>query len=138
MAQRRTGKGVRAHGRGRKHGRTAKRGRTLKDVSTAADVFLIRRGNVYKADPPRQRVHPATRNQLCIRNLTGSNVLLWFPENVLVGESPADVHTLLSGGQACFSVASEALGGVYPYAAYVMDDSEFVEGNTPPDIIIDK
>jgi len=104
----------------------------------AADVFLIRRGNVYKADPPRQKVHPASRNQLCVRNLTESDVVVWFPSHFLVGSPEADTYTLRPSETKCFSAGAETTAGVYPYAAYVVTAREFVEGNTPPDIIIDK
>jgi len=103
-----------------------------------ADVFLIRSGGKFKADPPRQKVHPVTRDQLCIRNLTGSEVVVWFPRRFLVGSPAAEVYTLHPDETRCFSVAAETLAGVYPYGAYVVDAREFVEGNTPPDIIIDK
>jgi len=106
--------------------------------SVPADVYLIKSGGKYKADPPRPKVHPLTRNQLCIRNFTGSDVYLWFPGRFMVGAAPADVYVLRDGETPCFTVPDTTVAGVYSYAAYVVAAKEFVEGNTPPDIIIDK
>jgi hypothetical protein len=104
-----------------------------------ADVYLIKSGCKYKAEPSRARFFaPTPGDVLRICNLTGSEVRLWFPGDFLVGNPAADVYALRNTEAKGFTVPERTERGVYSYAAYVVEAKEFVEGNTPPDIIIDK
>jgi len=85
------------------------------------------------AEGPPAHPEPAVHPQL-----HGSDVYLWFPGRFMVGAAPADVYVLRDGETPCFTVPDTTVAGVYSYAAYVVAAKEFVEGNTPPDIIIDK
>ena len=103
--------------------------------TTPADVIFHRSGSKYRADPPSHKAHPNTKPNVCFRNLTGYPVWVWFPGDFLIG-SPA----LIVGADEdrCFNVNPEAAAGSYAYSAYVVGSNEFVEGNSPPEIIIDK
>jgi hypothetical protein len=97
-----------------------------------ADVVFIRRGSTYRAEPPSHKANPATKTNVTFRNLTGSQVLVWFPGSFLLG-SPRP----LGDADETFDISPEARAGAFPYAAYVVTANEFVEGNSPPEIIID-
>ncbi len=98
-----------------------------------ADVIFIRRGSKYRAEPPSHKANVATKANVTFRNLTGSPVTVWFPGNFLQG-SPRTV----GDADETFDINPETLAGAYPYTAYVVTANEFVEGNSPPEIIIDK
>jgi len=101
--------------------------------TTPADVIFHKSGSKYRADPPSHKAHPNTKANVCFRNLTGHPVWIWFPEDFLVG-SPAR----LDDDDRCFEFNPAAAAGSYPYSAYVVGPNEFVEGNSPPEIIIDR
>jgi hypothetical protein len=103
--------------------------------TTPADVIFVRRGSKYRAEPPSHKVHPLSKDFVCFRNLTGYPVWVWFPGDFLIG-SPA----LIVGADEdrCFNVNPAAAAGSYPYSAYVSGANDFVEGNSPPEIIIDR
>ncbi len=98
-----------------------------------ADVTFIRRGSGYRAEPPSHKANPATKTNVTFRNLTGSPVLVWFPTDFLLG-SPRTVGDT----DESFDINPEARAGAFPYAAYVVTANQLVEGNSPPEIIIDK
>lgn len=100
----------------------------------AADVIFVQRGSKYWAVPPRYKAHPFTKPGVSFYNLTGHPVSIWFPEDFLVG-SPSLIP---DREERTYEVNPTATAGPHPYAAYVAGPDEFVEGNSPPDIIIDK
>jgi hypothetical protein len=71
---------------------------------------------------------------VCFRNLTGSGVRVWFPGDFLVG-SPLNLE---NGDTLCVDINPATVAGTYPYAAQVTASGEFIQGNSPPEIIIDR
>ena len=98
-----------------------------------ADVTFVKQGSKYRAQPPAHKANPLTKNSVTFRNVTGNPVLVWFPGNFLTG-SPGE----LGAADVTFPINPASPAGSYPYAAYVVGANEFVEGNSPPEIIIDK
>jgi hypothetical protein len=105
----------------------------MASTRTPAHVIFNGRPGHYRAVPPSHTA-PPTATEVCFRNLTGSVVTVWFPGNFLLG-SP---HVIENGETRCFQIDSATVAGTYPYAAQVAATGEFVEGNSPPDIIIDR
>jgi hypothetical protein len=102
--------------------------------TTAADVIFVQRGSKYWAVPPSHKAHPFTKPSVSFYNLTGHPVWVWFPEDFLLG-SPSLIP---DNEERPFELNPKAAPGPHPYAAYVVGPNEFVEGNSPPEIIIDK
>lgn len=100
-------------------------------VRAPAHVIFIRRGGQYRAVPPAHAA-PPTDATVCFRNLTGSPVRVWFPGDFLRGSPTEIAHDATQ----CFEI--NAAAGAYTYAAQVTATNEFVEGNSPPEIIIDR
>lgn len=96
-----------------------------------ADVVFKGHTGHYKANAHKTKPGDT---QVCFRNQTGSPVLVWFPDNFLVG-SPA---TIAQGDTVCYPIREGLPGGVYTYAAQVTTTGEFVEGGSPPEIVIDR
>jgi len=99
-----------------------------------ADIVFRKTGNRYRAIPPAPIVNRLSQRELLVRNLTGLPVTVWAPQGVLLG-TPLDVP---SKGEQIFAVNPDLEPGTYVYTAYVKDTDQFVEGNSPPAIIIDK
>jgi hypothetical protein len=102
--------------------------------TTAADVIFVQRGSQYRAVPPSHKAHPFTKPGVSFYNLTGHTVWVWFPEDFLLG-SPSPIA---DNAERTFDVNPEAAPGAHAYSAYVVGPNEFVEGNSPPEIIIDR
>jgi hypothetical protein len=100
---------------------------------TPADVVFKGRTGNYRAVPPVHTARPAD-TQVCFRNLTGSPVRVWFPGDFLVG-SP---FTMDQGETRCVDISPTAGAGTYSYSAQVSATGEFIEGNSPPEVIIDR
>jgi len=99
-----------------------------------ADIFFRKTGAQYRATPPVFNVHLASKPNVLIRNLTGDEVIVWAPQDVLLGTP----HSLASGTEYSFAVNDKLDAGTYVYTAWVVGTDQFVEGNSPPAIIIDK
>lgn len=104
----------------------------MADTRTPANVVFTGHTGRYRANSHRTR---PSDTQVCFRNLTGSPVRVWFPGDFLLG-SPL---ILPDGTQtACLDINPAAAAGFYTYAAQVTTTGEFIQGNSPPDIIIDR
>lgn len=99
-----------------------------------ADIVFRKTGPNYRAAPPAYPAHPDTKATVLIRNMTGSRVKVWSPQNALL-ETPREID---DRDEYPFPINPEIGAGTYAYTAYVVDADEFVEGNSPPVIIIDK
>ncbi len=100
---------------------------------TPVDVSFVPHKGGYRAEPPSHVAHPFAKNTVTFRNFTGSPVDVFFPGGFLTGgPSRIDVNA-----EATWTIA-DVPAGVYPYAAYVVNAKQFVEGNSAPEIIIDK
>lgn len=99
-----------------------------------ADIILRRRGSHYRAAPPVYRAHPPTSGSVRIRNITGSPVKVWSPQDALL-ETPREIA---DRDEYSFPINPRTDTGSYAYTAYVVDADDFVEGNSPPVIIIDR
>ena len=102
--------------------------------ATPADIIFRRAADGYRAVPPVYRAHPPSRDAVLIRNLTGHRVTVWSPQGVLDG-TPRSIDPR---AEESFQINTAVDVGAFVYAAYVADEEEFVEGNSPPVIIIDK
>lgn len=100
---------------------------------TPVDVSFVPHGSRYRAEPPSHVARPYAKGTVTFRNYTRSAVDVFFPGGVLTGGPP----TIAAGGEETYTIA-ELAAGVYPYAAYVVDAKQFVEGNSSPEIIIDR
>jgi len=103
-------------------------------TKTPADIVLQKSGPHYRAVPPAYRAHPPTRGTVLVRNLTGHGVTVWSPQGVLL-DTP---RPLVDGDEYPFPINPDKGPGAYIYTAYVDDEEQLVEGNSPPVIIIDK
>jgi len=99
-----------------------------------ADIVFRKTRTDYRAAPPVYTAHPPTKATVLIRNLTGSRVKVWSPQNALL-DTPRELD---DQDEYPFPINAEKDSGTYAYTAYVVDADEFVEGNSPPVIIIDK
>ena len=99
---------------------------------TPADVNFVPHGGGYRAVPPSHVAHLFVKRTVTFRNFTGGNVDVFFPRGFLTG-GPS---TIAAGAEATYTVAAVD-AGPYPYAAYVVDTKQFVEGGSSPEIIID-
>jgi hypothetical protein len=100
---------------------------------TAAHVVFTGRGGHLRAVPPSYTA-PPTADSVCFRNLTGSVVRVWFPGDFLLG-SPLNLD---NGETRCIDINPQAAPGAYTYAAQVAGANDFIQGNSPPEIIIDR
>lgn len=97
------------------------------------DVSFVPHGSRYRAQPPSHVARPYLKGTVTFRNYTGSAVDVFFPGGFLFG-GPS---TIGAGREETYTIADNT-DGVYPYAAYVVDAKQFVEGNSSPEIIIDR
>jgi len=99
-----------------------------------ADIVLKKTGPWYRATPPTYTAHPASEPTVLIRNLTGSPVKVWSPQGALL-DTPREIPDT---EEYPFPINTSIDSGTYVYTAYVVGAEEFVEGNSPPEIIIDR
>jgi hypothetical protein len=99
-----------------------------------ADIVLRKTGPRYRATPPVYTAHPDTKPTVLIRNLTGSPVKVWSPQGALL-DTPREIPDT---DEYPFPINPETRSGNYAYTAYVVGAEEFVEGNSPPEVIIDR
>jgi hypothetical protein len=99
---------------------------------TPVDVSFVPCGGGYRAVPPSHVARPFAKRTVTFRNFTRSEVDVFFPRGFLAGGK----STISAGGEETYTIA-DVPGGSYPYAAYVVDAKQFVEGNSSPEIIID-
>jgi hypothetical protein len=103
---------------------------------TRADIVFFKRGCCgYRAYPPTFFAHRTTNPVVTILNLTGHLVRVFFPKDVLRPEKSTEIA---NGELGTFRVNYELDSGSYVYVAYVDGTNQLVEGNSPPEIIIDK
>ncbi|HKZ33606.1 MAG TPA: hypothetical protein VJ648_14750 [Vicinamibacteria bacterium] len=104
----------------------------MASTRTPADVVFKGHTGDYRANSHKTKPNDT---HVCFRNMTGSPVRVWFPGNFLLG-SPLTLDD--STETRCLEINPEAASGTYTYAAQVTATGEFIKGNSPPEVIIDR